>query len=97
MYARVTTFHAHPDKIDEANRIASESIVDAIKQQAGFKSFVTLADRTTGKAILITVFETEMDMQAGVNDGFVQQQVAKIAPLLTGTPTSEFFEVTFQG
>ena len=34
-------------------------------------------------------------MKAGVNNGFVQQQVAKIAPYLTATPTSEFFEVAF--
>ena len=97
MYARVTTFQLQPDKIDENNRIAAESIVPAIKQQAGFKGFFGLADRSTGKAILITLFETEADMKAGVNNGFVQQQVAKIAPFLSGTPTSEFFEVTFQG
>lgn len=97
MYARVTTFQIQPDKVDETNRIANESIMPAIKQQAGFKSFFGLQDRTTGKAILITLFETEADMKAGVNNGFVQQQVAKIAPFLAGTPTSEFYEVAFQG
>ncbi len=96
MYARVTTFQIQPDKIDENNQVA-ESIIPAIKQQPGFKSFIALTDRTTGKAILVTLFETEADMKAGVNNGFVQQQVAKIAPYLTATPTSEFFEVTFNG
>ena len=96
MYARVTTFQVQPGKIDEANRIATESIIPAIKQQAGFKSFFTLQDRGTGKAVLITIFETEAAMKAGVSSGFVQQQTAKIAPLLAGTPTVEFFEVVFQ-
>ena len=95
MYARVTTFQIQPDKIDEGNRIANESIMPAIRQQSGLKGFFGLEDRTTGKAILITLFETEADMKAGVNNGFVQQQVAKIVPLLAGTPTSEFFEVAF--
>ncbi len=94
MFARVTTFQIRPDKIDENNQVA-ESIIPAIKQQAGFKSFIALEDRSSGKAILVTIFETEADMKAGVNNGFVQQQVAKIAPYLTATPTSEFFEVAF--
>lgn len=95
MFARVTTFQVRPDKIDETNRIATESVIPAIKQQTGFKTFITLEDRSSGKAILVTVFETEADMKAGVNNGFVQQQVAKIAPFLNGVPTSEFFEVAF--
>lgn len=94
MFARVTTFQIRPDKIDENNQVA-ESIIPAIKQQTGFKTFFALQDRSSGKAILVTIFETEADMKAGVNNGFVQQQVAKIAPFLNGTPTSEFYEVTF--
>jgi hypothetical protein len=32
-------------------------------------------------------------MKAGMSSGFVQQQVAKIASLLTETPIFEFYEV----
>ena len=95
MYARVTTFQVQPDKIDEVNRIANESIMPAIRQQAGMKGFFGLQDRSTGKAMLITLFETEAEMKSGVNNGFVQQQSAKIAPFLAGTPGSEFYEVAF--
>ncbi len=96
MYARVTTFQVQPEKMDEGNQIARESVVPAIRQQAGFKGFYGLEDRTTGKSILITLFETEADMKAGVNSGFVQQQFAKIAPMVVGTPSVEFFEVVLQ-
>ena len=95
MHARVTTFQVQPGKMEEANRISTESIIPAIRQQAGFKSFYVLEDRNTGKAVLITLFETEADMKAGVSSGFVQQQTAKIASLLAGTPTVEFYEVAF--
>jgi heme-degrading monooxygenase HmoA len=96
MHARVTTFQVQSGKMDEANRIANESIMPAIRQQAGLKSFFGLQDRTTGKAMLITLFETEADMKAGVSSGFVQQQAAKLMPLLTGTPVTEFYDVAFQ-
>ena len=65
MFARVTTFQIRPDKIDENNQVA-ESIIPAIKQQTGFKTFFALQDRSSGKAILVTIFETEADMKAGV-------------------------------
>lgn len=93
MYARVTTYQIQSAKIEETKQIGSESIVPAIRQQQGFKSFISLVDPATGKAMLITVFETEADMRAGVNNGFVQQQVAKIAPFLAVVPTSDFYEV----
>jgi heme-degrading monooxygenase HmoA len=97
MYARVTTYQVQPAKVEEVKQIADESVVPAIKQQHGFKSFMNLIDRSTGKSMLITVFETEADMKAGVSNGFVQQQSAKIAPFVVGTLVSEFYEVNVQG
>jgi quinol monooxygenase YgiN len=92
VYARVTTFQFYPDKLEQAHQMA-ESIAPAIRQQHGLKSYLELLDRTTGKALLISVFETEADAKAGVSSGFVQQQVDKVASLLVGAPTVEFFEV----
>jgi heme-degrading monooxygenase HmoA len=97
MHARVTSFKVKPGTLDEVNQISTESVIPAIKQQAGFKNFFALEDASTGKAMLITIFETEADMKAGVGSGFVQQQAAKIAHLLTEAPVSEFYEVHFQG
>jgi heme-degrading monooxygenase HmoA len=56
-----------------------------------------LTDASTNKIVVITRWETEAHLKAGVNNGFVQQQVAKIAPLLNGVPTSDFYEVDYQG
>lgn len=96
MHARVTSFRVQPGKMDEANQISTESIIPAIKQQAGFKNFFVLEDSSSGKAMLITLFETEADMKTGVGSGFVQQQAAKIAHLLAEAPVVEFYEVHFQ-
>ena len=97
MYARVTTYQIQPSKIEEVKKIGRESVGPAVIQQQGFKSFLSLVDPATGKAVLITIFETEADMKAGANNGFIQQQVAKIAPLLAGTLSSDFYEVDNQG
>jgi len=93
MYARITSGQIEPAKMEEAIQIAKESVFPAIKQQQGFLGFTDLIDRNTGKVMLITRFETEADMQAGMRNGFVQQQLAKLAPLIVGTPTVDSYEV----
>ena len=62
MYARVTTVQVQPAKMEEAIQITNESIIPAIRQQEGLISFTDLIDRSTGKATLVTLFETEADM-----------------------------------
>ncbi len=96
MYARVTTFQFKPGMLAEGIRVSNESIVPALRQQPGIKSFLALQGSSTGKAMLITLFETEADTKAGVSNGLVQQQAAKIAPLLAIAPVIEFYEVSGQ-
>ena len=95
MYARVKSGQIQPEKMEEAIQIAMESVFPAIKQQHGCLGFTDLFDRATGKVMLITRFETEADMQAGMSNGFVQQQLAKIAHLIVGTPNIESYEVFY--
>ena len=97
MYARVTTIQFQQGKFEEGMQIARESVEPAVRQQSGLKSFLALQDSNTGKGILISVFETEADARAGVSSGFVQQQTEKLASLLAGAPTVEFYEVATQG
>jgi heme-degrading monooxygenase HmoA len=97
MYARVTTAIAKPDKFDEVLKIIRDSILPAAKKQKGFKGFYDLADRNTGKGILIVLWDSEADMKAGESSGYYREQVAKVASLLVGAPTMERFEVSVQG
>jgi heme-degrading monooxygenase HmoA len=93
MHAQVTMGQIQPPKMQEAIQIINESIIPAIKQQPGLISLTDLMDRSTGKVMAVTLFETEADMKAGMSSGFVQQQLAKLAPLLAGRPVTEFYEV----
>jgi heme-degrading monooxygenase HmoA len=97
MYARVTFATAQPGKIAEITRVMRDSVLPAMKKQKGFKGLYHLGDRNTGKGITIGLWNTEADMMAGESSGFYREQVAKIAPLLAGSPTMERYEVSVKG
>jgi len=94
MHARVTITEGKLDKVDvdEAISIIRDSIAPAAKQQKGFKGLATLIDRSTGKGMTITLWETEADMLAGEASGYLKEQYAK-APAMAAPPTTEHYEV----
>ncbi len=92
MYARMVTGQYQPGKIDEGVQIFLNSILPAARQQPGYKGAMALVDRTTGKAIAIGLRETAADMQATETSGYLQEQVAKVMPLLVGAPVVEVYE-----
>lgn len=61
MFARVTTFEGSPDK---EKRALSGPPPAEIQKMRGFKGAYTLENRDSGKAMLITLWETEADMRA---------------------------------
>ena len=96
MYARIVTGQYQPGKIDEGLQIYLNSVLPAARQQPGYKGALGLGDRTTGKAIAIGLRETAADMQATETSGYLQEQFAKVMPLLAGAPTVEVYEVSIQ-
>ena len=96
MYARVTTAqYQNAGAIDEGAQIYRDAMLPSTQQLKSFKDVITLGDRSTGKAMVITFWETEADAQAAITSGFVREQSAKFAHLLSGAPApiSEVFEV----
>jgi heme-degrading monooxygenase HmoA len=94
MHARVTIVTVQPGKLDEAIKVSRDSIMPAAKKQKGFKEYLLLTDRNTGKGMTITLWNTEADMTAGESSGFYREQVAKAAPFFAGPPTLEHYEVS---
>ena len=82
--------------LDEAISLYRDSVVPAAKQQKGFKGLylLTLTDRSAGKGISITLWETEADMIAGENSGYYQQQLAKFKDVFGAPPAREASEVS---
>jgi len=94
MYARVTTTQFSPYRLDEAISIIRDHTVPAAQKQSGFKGYLLLVDRGTGKGITITLWEEEDDRQVtGPNSDYYRAEIGKVVPLLTDAPTVEDLEI----
>jgi heme-degrading monooxygenase HmoA len=97
MYARVVTaLTTKPEAVQEGIRVYEESIMPAMKDQPGFMGTTFLVNTAENKVISISLWETEAAMQASEASGYLQAQMAKVAPLVTAPPTNEHFEVAIQ-
>lgn len=97
MYARVTTTQFSPYRLDESIHIAREQIAPAAQQQSGFKGYLMLVDRSTGKGITITLWEGEEDRDLTSPDSsYYRDAIGKIVPLLEDAPQVEDFELVIQ-
>jgi len=63
MHARVSTFEGAADQIDAGEQSVRERIIPAANQIPGFKGIIFLGDRSSGKTIGITFWETEEAMR----------------------------------
>ena len=64
MFARVTTQHGSPDKLDAALQVVNEQVVPAAKRLSGFERMLVLVDRASGKTLAVTLWDSEEAMQA---------------------------------
>src|SRR5918998_3625835 len=64
MYARVTTIEGAPDRIDNAKRHLQEQALPQLRQMEGFKGFVALGDRQSGKLLGVAFWESEEALRA---------------------------------
>jgi hypothetical protein len=97
MYARVTTTPISPYRLDEAISLARDTTLPAARQQAGFKGYLMLVDRSAGMAITITLWQDEDDRQiTGPYSVYYKDSISKMVPLLSGAPVVEDFEVAIQ-
>jgi heme-degrading monooxygenase HmoA len=63
MHARMSTLEGPPDEMDEGLRDVKEHVLPLLQQQDGFKGFIALGDRQSGKLIGITFWESEQAMR----------------------------------
>ncbi len=96
MHARVVTVQIQPGKMDETIGLFRDSVVPAAKAQKGFKGAYLLTNRSTGKGIAVSLWETEADLTAGETSGYYQEQIAKFGQLFAEPPLREAYEVSLQ-
>jgi heme-degrading monooxygenase HmoA len=59
MFARVNILQGPPDRVEDGIRDVRERVIPAAKQMEGYRGILLLVDRSTGKAMGITLWETE--------------------------------------
>jgi heme-degrading monooxygenase HmoA len=64
MYARLTTLEGPPDRIDDAIRYTQEQVLPQLQQMDGFKGFIALGDRQSGKVRGVALWESEEALRA---------------------------------
>ena len=64
MHARVTTVESPPDGIDDATRFVQEQVLPQLQQMDGFKGFIALGDRQSGKLLGVALWESEEVLRA---------------------------------
>lgn len=93
MDARVITVLADVYRIDKAIKIYEESVAPAVKLREGGVGSMLLVDRSSGRAISITLWENREKLIEAQESGFMQEQIKKFTAMLIGTPNIEPFEV----
>ena len=94
MFARLQTVHQPADRLDQLAELAREQLPGA-RELEGFRGFYYLVDREHGKALVLSLWETEEDVhRLEANNATMREHLAREAQL--ESPASEIFEVALQ-
>jgi heme-degrading monooxygenase HmoA len=101
MHARMSTLEGPADRMDEGLRQVREHALPQLQQQDGFKGFVALGDRQSGKLIGISFWESEEAMRAAeeVGDRTRRESAEAMGDTIEGVDRFEvgLFEVPSAG
>ena len=95
MYARVTTAETRPGTMGELIRFYEE-VAPQLKDLEGFVRSQLLTDRTANKVMVMSVYETLTDLEAG--ETLFRQAMAdpRAVAALAGPPAVGVYEVVAQ-
>jgi heme-degrading monooxygenase HmoA len=93
MFARATRIEGSPDRLEDAIRQFREQTLPAAQGQAGFSGGMLLADRSSGAAMAVTLWESEENMHA--SERFADEQRTQVASAAgaSSQPRVEHYEV----
>ena len=92
MFARVTMVEGSADKVDSGIQSFQDGVVPAVKGVDGYRGALLLVDRSSGKGIGMTLWETE-DARARGAEAVAQARQAALEQMGGGTPPAEEYEV----
>ena len=93
MYARTTTIEGQADRIDEVVREIESGVLPVLKQQDGFKGFTVHVNRSSGKVVGTSYWESQQAMEASEEAVSGPRDESARSAGASGGPAVEQFEV----
>ena len=95
MHGRIVSVQVAPESLKTVTDIYVESVVSAAEQQEGFKAALLFTDDDPGKAVSITIWDTEEDLMRGQESGYYKEQIGKFTEYFVRAPDQAGFEMAF--
>lgn len=94
MYARVTLLEIDTSRIgtDAALERFRSGVLPLLREQPGYQGVYVLTT-DDGKGVLLSLWSTEEDADAGLASGYYGEQIAKFATLFRSPPGREHYRV----
>lgn len=95
MYARVTQFHIVPDQLPQFLS-ALQSAIPHARQQKGFRALLALHGGTSSSSVdvrVMSIWNSIEDLQAGEQNFYFYQALAKVMSASKGFPLIEGQEI----
>ena len=93
MYARVNATEWNPEKVDQGMKLTEDTIIPAYQECQGFRGYILLTEPSGDKAMAITLWETEEDMEASV--AVARAMVGELKGILRAPPQAQNYDVRF--
>ncbi len=93
MHARVVSIQVPPGDLAEVRHIYREGVLPVCKGQQGYRGALLLMEADSGRAVSITLWESEPDMRAGENSQLFQSQSERVQQLMTAPAERTYFRV----
>jgi heme-degrading monooxygenase HmoA len=95
MHARASTITGAPGQADEERRLFESELLPQLEQVDGFKGVLALADNSSGKSLVVTIWESEQAMQASEERANQMRSDAAARFGATSPPQVDRYEVVF--
>jgi heme-degrading monooxygenase HmoA len=94
MRARVVYMLIQPGKMDDVIAIHRDHVIPNLKQHPGFRGTRLLSDDSTGKCLIVTLWDSEAEMQASETSGWFREQLARFSSTFAAPPTREHYDLS---
>jgi len=92
--SRLNFLETAPDRIDDVTRVIRELVHPGIREEGGYVGYIVLGDRETGRALGVTLWETDEAREA--SDAVAHQIRPRVEQGTGGTMRAvETYDVLF--